>query len=97
MNDNPPRSMVLPINPEEVNPFSNKCQSNKKKSMKGVAMWTLAQLNNSKNCTTEINGRRVPARPENYKPRMCPVWKRVWYAWQVIKGKAETFTWPEGQ
>jgi hypothetical protein len=61
-------------------------------------MWKLKQL-----CVSAvenqvlINGKWVPARPENFKPKYCSIFQRAKYAWQVIVGKAETFTWPEGQ
>ena len=61
------------------------------------AMWTLSQMevfNQNQAC---INGKYVPARPENYKPRCCSLLKRIGYAWQVVIGRAETFIWPEGQ
>jgi hypothetical protein len=61
-------------------------------------MWELNNLIEAANSTeTEIKGKWVPARPENYKPECCSLWERLGYAWQVVLGKAETFTWPEGQ
>lgn len=60
------------------------------------AMWKLKELLEW-NSQAEINGKWVPARPLNYKPCLCPIWKRLRYAWQVVRGHAETFVWPEGQ
>jgi len=60
-------------------------------------MWKLKQLLNANDMQALINGKHVPARPENFKPYLCSVWKRLHYAWQVVLGRAETFVWPEGQ
>lgn len=62
------------------------------------AMWKLELL--IKSCQETqgcVNGKWVPARPENFKPPLCPLWSRLRYAWQVVCGRAETFVWPEGQ
>ena len=59
-------------------------------------MWTLKNL--LKYCSetqVEINGRWVPARPDNYKYRTFK--DRCLDAWDVFIGKAESFTWPENQ
>ena len=60
-------------------------------------MWKLEQLLNAKDMQALINGKYVPARPDNFKPYLCPLWERLHYAWQVVLGRAETFVWPEGQ
>ena len=60
-----------------------------------MAMWKLEALLDSANAQCKINGEYVPARPENYKIRYCGIFRRIAFAWQVICGKAETFTWPE--
>jgi hypothetical protein len=65
--------------------------------MKRKAMWTIDQLVDSNDMQVCINGKYVVSRPENYKPRMCSLLRRIGYAWQVIIGAAETFSWPEGQ
>lgn len=59
-------------------------------------MYTLQQLQTTN--TTEaakINGVWVPARPENHKYRTLR--QRLREAWAVFTGKADAFTWPEGQ
>jgi len=62
------------------------------------AMWKLEQLLQScKETQAQINGKWVPARPENFKPSYLPLRNRLRYAWQVVCGSAETFVWPEGQ
>lgn len=60
-------------------------------------MWTLDQLKDDESCQTEINGRWVAARPENYKKYMMNFRERVANAWEVFMCRAEAFTWPEGQ
>jgi hypothetical protein len=61
-------------------------------------MWELKDLIESAESTqTECNGKWIPARPENFKPRYCSIFRRIQYAWQVIMGRAETFIWPEDQ
>ena len=60
-------------------------------------IWTLRGLIDSANSTqAEINGKWVPARPLPgyglYGLRL-----RLRAAWAVLCGKAEAFTWPEGQ
>lgn len=60
------------------------------------AMWKLKELLEWSS-QTEINGEWVPARPLNYQPEYCSIWKRLRYAWQVVLGRHETFEWPEGQ
>lgn len=42
-----------------------------------------------------INGKWVAARPVNYTPEYCPWQSRLIFAFYVLIGKAETFTWPE--
>lgn len=59
-------------------------------------MWTLKSLIKSAGETrTDINGRWVPARPINWKYRSLR--QRIREAWSVFVGKADVFTWPEGQ
>lgn len=59
-------------------------------------MWTLKTLMESANfCHTFRNGKWVPARPINYQSRSIP--QKLREAWAVFTGKAEAFTWPEGQ
>lgn len=61
-------------------------------------MWELELLlQNCKETQACINGKWVPARPENFKPSHCLLWSRLRYAWQVLRGRAETFVWPEEQ
>jgi len=60
-------------------------------------MWTLwGLINHAKSTTANINGKWVPARPIPltgvYGLRV-----RVRAALAVLRGKAEAFTWPEGQ
>lgn len=45
--------------------------------------------------SAQINGRWVPCRSENYKFRSLKT--RIKEAWAVFSGKADAFTWPEGQ
>ena len=42
-----------------------------------------------------INGKRVPARPINYKYRT--LLEKLRDAWAVFTGKSDAVTWPEGQ
>ena len=59
-------------------------------------MWTLKQLQTDVNQNmAQINDKWVPARPMNSAYRSFR--ERVRDAWAVYKGKAEAFTWPEGQ
>lgn len=59
-------------------------------------MYTLKYLQTEVNQTqAEINGKWVPARPENYKYRSFM--ERLNEAWGVFTGKFDTFKWPEGQ
>lgn len=60
-------------------------------------MWTLKQLQDPNMCQAEINGKWVPARPENYKKTCMTYRERLAHAWAVFTCKAEAFTWPEGQ
>ena len=56
-------------------------------------MFTLIQLvSDVQKLQSEINGRWVPSRP------ICGpfVW-RLRDAWEVLRGRADAFTWPEGQ
>ena len=41
----------------------------------------------------EINGKWVPARPVQF----YNFFVRLYYAWNVLVGKADSFIWPEGQ
>ena len=58
-------------------------------------MHELKDLQNTSDTLTEINGKWVPARSENYKFRTYG--QRLKEAWAVFTGKADAFTWPEGQ
>jgi len=59
-------------------------------------IWTLKGLMEHANEThVEIEGHWVPARPINYL--YDTLFQRVRYAWMVMRGKAEAFTWPMGQ
>lgn len=59
-------------------------------------MWTLKDLIEHSNTTsTEINGKWVPGRPINWQYRTLK--ERLKQAWAVFVGKAEAFTWSEGQ
>jgi hypothetical protein len=44
-----------------------------------MAMWKLEQLQDREVPQTCINGKWVPARPENFKPKYCQVWRRLRY------------------
>ena len=76
--------------PSEAAPDKMNKQSNNR------AMWKLETLRDW-DTQAQIRDKWVPARPENYKPAYCPIGKRLLFAWQVIRGRAETFVWPEGQ
>ena len=56
---------------------------------------TLESLQTDDMALTDINGKWVPARPINYKYRS--IQQRFREAWAVFTGRAEAFTWPEGQ
>ncbi len=61
-------------------------------------MWTLKSLINHCNTTSaEINGKWVPARPLNGTRTYTPFVLRIKRAWEVFMGRADVFTWPEGQ
>jgi hypothetical protein len=60
-------------------------------------MWTLKELQASDMPQANINGKWVPARPENYKKSCMTMRKRLQHAWAVFTCKAEAFIWPEGQ
>lgn len=60
-------------------------------------MWKLKSLQDPEMPQTEINGKWVPARPENFKKKYLSLRKRIKYAWEVFQCRAEAFTWPEGQ
>jgi hypothetical protein len=60
-------------------------------------MWTLKELRDPDLPQACINGKWVPVRPENYKKECLPLVRRLKYAWEVLQGRAEIFTWPEGQ
>lgn len=57
-------------------------------------MWTLESL--LEHCRTVCRethpGRYVSARPEG-----CPLVWRFRSAWEVLRGRADAFTWPDGQ
>ncbi len=57
-------------------------------------MWTLANLiRSSHECHTEVRPDVwVPARP------LPPPWSwKLRSAWEVLRGRADAFVWPEGQ
>lgn len=59
-------------------------------------MYDLKDLQTQANSVSaNINGKWVPARPENYK--FDSWWSRFKDAWKVFTGKADSFRWPEGQ
>jgi hypothetical protein len=59
-------------------------------------MWTLKSLiETSSSNTVEIGGKWVPCRPINYQYRSLK--EKFQEAYAVFSGKAEPFTWPEGQ
>lgn len=60
-------------------------------------MWTLKTLVKTANQGPQscINEKWVPARSLNWKHRSLR--QRIREAWAVFKGRAEAFTWPEGQ
>ena len=59
-------------------------------------MWTLKTLIESTNQNHVcINEKWVPARPINYRYRSLR--ERMRAAWAVFVGRADSFTWPEGQ
>ena len=58
-------------------------------------MWKLEQIRERDVPQVNINGKWVPARPENYKYRS--LFQRISEAWGVFTGRADAFTWPEGQ
>lgn len=60
-------------------------------------MWTLGELRDGDVALAEINGKWVPARPENFKKRYMTLTERVKDAWEVFTCRAEAFKWPEGQ
>jgi len=60
-------------------------------------MWTLKQLQDSNVPMAYINNKWIPARPLNTKKEYLSVWKRIKRAWAVFTGRADAFTWPEGQ
>ena len=60
-------------------------------------MWTLDHLRSPEMPFAQINGKWVLARPLNYQKEYVPWYRRLKYAWAVFTGRAEAFTWPEGQ
>lgn len=60
-------------------------------------MWTLKQLQDPAMPLANINGKWVPARPENYKRTNMSMNDRLRHAWAVFTCKAEAFKWPESQ
>jgi hypothetical protein len=56
-------------------------------------IWTLEHLvKDAQQSQSQINGRWVPARPYP-----APFVWRLKAAWEVLRGRADAFTWPEGQ
>lgn len=62
-----------------------------------MRMWTLEQLREKEIPQTCINGKWVPARPENFKKTCMTLFERLQHAWEVFMCRAEAFKWPEGQ
>lgn len=60
-------------------------------------MWRLDQLREKELPQTYINGKWVPARPNNFKKAHMSFIERVQNAWEVFICRAEAFKWPEGQ
>ncbi len=60
-------------------------------------IWTLEELHSSDGTQACINGKWVPARPENGKRGVATIRMRIKAAWMVFTCRAEAFTWPEGQ
>ena len=58
-------------------------------------MYTMERLCKWVGPSAQINGRWVPCRGENYKYES--IWLRLRDAWDVFRGRADAFTWPEGQ
>ena len=59
-------------------------------------IWNLRDLvESTQSTTTEIKGKWVPSRPENWKYRSLR--QKLLEAWSVFTGRAEAFVWPEGQ
>lgn len=57
-------------------------------------MYTLKYLVfKSSECQAEINGKWVPSRPIPFHSLRY----RLKDAWEVFMGRADAFTWPEGQ
>jgi len=60
-------------------------------------MYKLKNLVETVNSTqAEINGKWVPARPEPFYGSYGLMLK-IKDAWAVFRGRADAFTWPEGQ
>ena len=58
--------------------------------------WSLRELYEHINSNkANINGKWVPARPENYK--LISFRERLRNSWLVFVGKADIVVWPEGQ
>lgn len=60
-------------------------------------MWTLKDLQDPDMPQAYINGKWVPSRPENYKPKYLSFIERIKIIWAIWTGKAEAFIWPEDQ
>ena len=59
-------------------------------------VWSLIGLIvHARECRAEINGKWIPARPENYKLRSYRT--KLKHAWLVFTGKADCVIWPGGQ
>ena len=53
-------------------------------------------IKNANNTQTNINNKWVPGRPEKFHG-IYGIWLNIKDAYQVLTGKADAFTWPEGQ
>jgi hypothetical protein len=60
-------------------------------------MWELRDLMEHANSVqAQINGKWVPARPHSAYG-LYGLRRRLRAAWAILRGRAEAFTWPEGQ
>lgn len=59
-------------------------------------IWTLKDLiRHTNECSAHIGDKWVPSRPINWRDE--GLIERLRNAWKVFIGKADAFTWPEGQ
>ena len=61
-------------------------------------IWTTEQLMEMwTTVSTEINGKWVPARPENTSRYLMPLTMRIRRAWAVFTCRADAFVWPQDE